>query len=488
MFERYTEKARRVIFFARYEASQFGSSYIETEHLLLGLLREDKALTNRFIGSHNVVESIRKQVQVHSPQREKVSTSVDLPLSNESKRVLAYAAEEAERFGHKHIGPEHLLLALLREERCFAAEMLKGREIKQQKIRDELARHPHQPVETRAAGAPAQSGAYDLTQAALEGQLEPVIGRDVEINAVIQVLSRLHNPNPLLVGEPGSGKTAIVEAVAQRIADGSAPQLTGKRVAVLDLRHASSQLPGRAAPTIDVDSDLIVFAGDLRSVLAWVGLDHQRPIAILRRFPFQDPVHCIATSTPGDYEECLRAAPWLRNVFRPVFISPFDRHQALKVLEARKARYEAFHEVSYSDEALQCAVDSASGYLPDQVLPGKALELLDAAAVRLKLNEPALPQEALEVAKRIRFIVYRMDSAIANHEFEKAKFYSDEEKKEREALRLLREKYQLGDTSRALVQPEDVEAVIESWSEYPFKPRQTRLPATPGLDGPEESK
>ncbi len=140
MFERYTEKARRVIFFARYEASQFGSPYIETEHLLLGLLREDKALTNRFLRSHASVESIRKQIEGHTTIREKVSTSVDLPLSNECKRVLAYAAEEAERLSHKHIGTEHLLLGLLREEKCFAAEILHERGLRLSTIREELAR------------------------------------------------------------------------------------------------------------------------------------------------------------------------------------------------------------------------------------------------------------------------------------------------------------------------------------------------------------
>ncbi len=140
MFERYTEKARRVIFFARYEASQFGSPYIETEHLLLGLLREDKALTFRFLRSHASVESIRKQIEGHITIREKVSTSVDLPLSNECKRVLAYAAEEAERLSHKHVGTEHLLLGLLREEKCFAAEILHERGLHLSTVREELAR------------------------------------------------------------------------------------------------------------------------------------------------------------------------------------------------------------------------------------------------------------------------------------------------------------------------------------------------------------
>ena len=180
MFERYTEKARRVIFFARYEASQFGSPYIETEHLLLGLLREDKALANRFLRSHAAVESIRKQIEGHTTIREKVSTSVDLPLSHECKRVLAYGAEEAERLNHKHIGTEHLLLGLLREEKCFAAEILHERGLRLSTIREELARSQSEKV---ASARPKESSllaefSRDLTQAAMDNTLDPLIGRD----------------------------------------------------------------------------------------------------------------------------------------------------------------------------------------------------------------------------------------------------------------------------------------------------------------------
>jgi len=340
MFERYTEKARRVIFFARYEASQFGSPYIETEHLLLGLLREDEALTNRFLRSHKAVESIRMQIAAHSVMREKISTSVDLPLSNEFKRVLAYAAEEAERLTHKHIGAEHLFLGLLREEKCFAAETLNERGIKLKTVREELARDPHHAEETRAADAPDASEIRDLTRAALEGQLEPVLGRDLEIDAVIDILSRFRKANPVLVGEPGAGRTSIVEAVAQRIADGSAPQqLIGKRVVVFDRHLAGSQAAGRVQRRIADESDDIVFVGDLRSLLgAGVGFGLERAHGFLRPSPLQGQVRCIATSTEADYKECLSAAPWLRGVFRTVFIHPLDKHLTLSILDARKAR------------------------------------------------------------------------------------------------------------------------------------------------------
>src|ERR1700683_3392351 len=181
MFERYTEKARRVIFFARYEASQFGQPYIETEHLLLGILREDKALTNRFLRTHSSVQAIRNQIQAHTAIVEKTSTSVDLPLSNECKRILAYAAEEAERLSHKHIGTEHLLLGLLREEKCFAAEILHERGLRLSTIREELARSSQekaQPSQRSRESSLLSEFSRDLTQSAMDSQLDPLVGRD----------------------------------------------------------------------------------------------------------------------------------------------------------------------------------------------------------------------------------------------------------------------------------------------------------------------
>jgi len=240
MFERYTEKARRVIFFARYEASQFGSPFIETEHLLLGLL-EDKTLANRFLRSHAAVDSIRKQIEGHTTFREKVSTSVDLPLSDECKRVLAYGAEETERLSQKRIDTEHLLLGLLREEKCFAAEILHERGLRLSAIREELARSQSEKV---ASNRPKESSllaafSRDLTQAALDNSFDPLIGRAYELERVMQILCRRTKNNPVLIGEAGVGKTAIVEGLAQRIADGDVPSfLADKRILALDVTES----------------------------------------------------------------------------------------------------------------------------------------------------------------------------------------------------------------------------------------------------------
>jgi ATP-dependent Clp protease ATP-binding subunit ClpC len=482
MFERYTEKSRRVIFFARYEASQFGSPYIETEHLLLGLLREDKALTNRFLRSHGSVESIRKQIDAHTIVREKVSTSVDLPLSDESKRVLAYGAEEADRLGHKHIGTEHLLLGLLREEKCFAAEILKERGVKLNAVREELVRVLHEPLSpTASVQTPLTDYFHDLTQAAAEGELEPVIARDVEVDAVIEVLAASETRNPLLVGERGVGKRAIVEALAQRIALGSAPDfLAEKRIMAFEPQPASASPQEYAQFAIELRkvlnelvqaSNVILSVLDLRvSRQSGALLGSQGALDILRPGITQRKIQCIAACTPAEYRELAQPVRWLGDSFRAVHVRPLNEADTLAVLKARKVRLEKFHEASFDDRSLDLAARSASRYLPHLALPGKAIELLDAAAARVKLRQAALPEEVLEVQKRIRFIVHRMDGAIANHEFEKARFYSDEEKKERENLRDLRKKYHLDDDASNVVRPEDVEEVISRWSGYPFQP------------------
>ncbi|HZT73573.1 MAG TPA: ATP-dependent Clp protease ATP-binding subunit [Terriglobales bacterium] len=479
MFERYTEKARRVIFFARYEASQCGSTYIETEHLLLGLLREDKALTNRFLRSHATVESIRKEIEGRTTPREKVSTSVDLPLSHECKRVLNYAAEEAERLSNKHIGTEHLLLGLLREERCFAAEMLQGRGLRLAQVREELARASQE----RVASRPKESSllaefSRDLTQAAMENQLDPLIGRRHELERMVQILCRRTKNNPVLIGEPGVGKTAIVEGLAQRIAESDVPSfLADKRILALDLSLivAGTKYRGQFEERLKTimkelmeNQNIIIFIDELHTLVGAGSAEGSLDAAnILKPALSRGEIQCIGATTPAEYRKSIEKDRSLERRFQAVKVPPPDETEAVQVLQGIKDRYEKFHAVSYTDEALRFAVLHSNRYIPDRFLPDKAIDLLDEAGARVKLRQTTLPDELVEVQKRLKFIVHRMEGAIANHEFEKARFYSDEERKERENLRSLREKYHLDDSSAGVVTREDIEDVVARWTGVP---------------------
>ncbi|MFC6644124.1 ATP-dependent Clp protease ATP-binding subunit [Granulicella cerasi] len=492
MFERYTEKARRVIFFARYEASQFGSPYIETEHLLLGLLREDKALTNRFLRSHTSVESIRKQIEQHTTVREKVSTSVDLPLSNECKRVLAYAAEEAERLSHKHIGTEHLLLGLLREEKCFAAEILTERGLRLQTIREELQRTTQDKPAAAASGSGSskQRGqqqeqsmlaefSRDLTLAASEQSLDPLVGRDFEVERVIQILCRRTKNNPVLIGEPGVGKTAIVEGLAQKIADGEVPSfLADKKVLSLDLSLvvAGTKYRGQFEERLKTimkelqeAGNAIVFIDEIHTLVGAGSAEGSLDAAnILKPALSRGEIQCIGATTPAEFRKSIEKDRSLERRFQAVKVPPPNEEDAIKIIMGIREKYEKFHAVSYTDEAITYSVTHSHRYIPDRFLPDKAIDLIDEAGARVKLRQTTLPEELTEVQKRIKFIVHRMESAIANHEFEKARFYSDEERKERENLRELREKYHLDESTAGIVTREDIEDVVSRWTGVPI--------------------
>jgi ATP-dependent Clp protease ATP-binding subunit ClpC len=480
MFERYTEKARRVIFFARYEASQFGSPYIETEHLLLGLLREDKQLTNRFLRSHASIESIRKQIEGRTMIRDKVSTSVDLPLSQECKRVLAYAAEEAERLSHKHIGTEHLLLGLLREDKSFAAEILHERGLRLSTLREELSRQQSEKV---PAGRSKETSlltefSRDLTQAAMESQLDPLIGRERELERLVQILCRRTKNNPVLIGDPGVGKTAIVEGLAQRIADGDVPSfLSDKRILALDLSLivAGTKYRGQFEERLKTimkelmdAQNAIIFIDELHTLVGAGSAEGSLDAAnILKPALSRGEIQCIGATTPAEYRKSIEKDRSLERRFQAVKVPPPTEQEAIKILFGIKDRYEKFHAVTYTDDALTAAVYHSNRYIPDRYLPDKAVDLIDEAGARVKLRQSSLPEEMIDVQKRIKFVVHRMENAIANHEFEKARFYSDEERKERENLRLLREKYNIDETAMGVVTKEDIEEVVSRWTGVP---------------------
>src|SRR5216117_2215760 len=481
MFERYTERARRVIFFARYEASQFGSTTIETEHLLLGLIREDKNLTNRFLRNHSSIENIRKEIEGRTTIREKVSTSIDLPLSNECKRILAFAAEEAERLNHRHIGTEHLLLGILREEKCVAAEILHERGLRLNAIREELARSV---VDRQTLIKPKETPllsefSRDLTQAAMDGVLDPLVGRDAEIDRVIQILCRRTKNNTVLIGDPGVGKTAIVEGLAQRIVDGEVPSfLADKRILVLDLSLivAGTKYRGQFEERLKtimkelVDNpNTVVFIDELHTLVGAGSAEGSLDAAnILKPALSRGEIQCIGATTPAEYRKSIEKDRSLERRFQAVKVGAPSESEAVRILQGVKSRYEKFHMVNYTDESIESAVYLSNRYIPDRFLPDKAIDLLDEAGARVKLRQATLPSEMTDIQRRIKFIVARMESAISSKDFEKAEHYKNQEQLERENLRNVREKFNISETtSMGVVTKADIEDVVSRWTGVP---------------------
>ena len=465
MFERYTEKARRVIFFARYEASQFGSPYIESEHLLLGIIREDKALANRFLRSG--AASIRKQVESQTTALEKTSTSVDLPLSNESKRVLAYAGEEAERLAHKHIGTEHLLLGLLREGKCFAAQILTERGVQLSEVRENLARQPHEAAQGQKR--PSVQDELRFYASDLVSQTQPLIGREKELDRLIELLCRFNRKNPVLVGEPGVGKRTIAGGLARRIADGNIPPaLSEKAILSLDLPPLRV-LEKDGSWHERLDRALVTAAQNGK--IFFMNRMHDRPggvspaasfhvTELLLRPIMAGNIQCIGTSTPATFANLQADRHWLAEYFEPIEVAPANEETAIKVLQGIKGAYEKFHNVSYTDEAIAHAVHCAGKYIKNKSLPGTAVDIIDEAGAAAELEQGSLPEAVVEVQKRIRFIAQRMEASIANHEFEKARFYSQEERKQRDNLKQVREKYKLDDAPALNVRPQEIEKAV----------------------------
>jgi ATP-dependent Clp protease ATP-binding subunit ClpC len=400
MFERYTEKARRVIFFARYEASQFGAPAIEPEHLLLGLMREDKSLTARFLArAQTSLEAIRKEIEGRAPLREKISTSVELPLAPETKHVLAHAHEESDRLQHRHIGTEHLLLGLLREERSMAAEILYERGLRLNAVREEVSRQAGgdpraaQKIETPHLAEFSR----DLTDDAANDKLDPLVGREGEIERVVQILCRRTKNNPVLIGEPGVGKTAIVEGLAQRIVRGEVPSfLENKRILSLDLSLivAGTKYRGQFEERLKQimrelieNPQYIIFIDELHTLVGAGSAEGSLDAAnILKPSLSRGEIQCIGATTPAEFRKSIEKDRSLERRFQAVKVPPPTELEAISILGGVRERYEAFHQVRYTDEAIEAAVYQSNRYIPDRFLPDKAIDVIDEAGARVKLR------------------------------------------------------------------------------------------------------
>ncbi|MFV0388742.1 MAG: ATP-dependent Clp protease ATP-binding subunit [Pyrinomonadaceae bacterium] len=403
MFERYTEKARRVIFFARYEALQYGSQEISPEHILLGLMREDKTLSPRFFPfRHNLtVDMIRREVEERIVLRERIPQSAELHLAAATKKVLAFAAEESDRIRNKHISVEHILLGILREENSIAAEILYQFGVRLAGVREKVANGTNSRMinpERRDRNSPnLHEFTRDLTRDALEGKLDPLIGREEEIERVIEILCRRTKNNPVLIGESGVGKTAIIEGLAQRIADRNVPKfLEKKQILSLDLslivagtkyRGQFEERLKKIMAELKHTQDSIIFIDEIHTLVGAGSAEGSLDAAnIMKPALSRGEIQCIGATTPAEFRSTIERDRSLERRFQAVKVSPADEEMALEIIKGIASRYEVFHQIRYSQEALRAAVYQSNRYITERFLPDKAIDVLDEAGARAKLK------------------------------------------------------------------------------------------------------
>ena len=400
MPERFTETARRAIFFARYEASLLGMDAIEPEQLLLGLLREDRRLKQTLFQTRRLTfESVRKGILDQLGSFKRSSPPIDLPLSSTLKKVLTHAEEEARNLRQDQIDTGHMLLGILREEESFAASILHMQGISPNQLREELT-SPQQTERARTINKNisllSQFG-RDLTEAARMGQLDPLIGRDRETARLVQILCRRRKNNPVLIGEPGVGKTAIVEGLAQRIISGNVPSfLRGKRIATLDLSLvvAGTKYRGQFEERLESiirelsnNPHYVIFIDELHTLVGAGAAEGSLDAAnILKPALSRGEIQCIGSTTPSEFRRIIEKNRALERRFQAVKVAPPTERETIEILYGIKDRYESFHRVRYSKEALEAAVVQSQRYISDRSLPDKAIDTIDEAGAWAKLN------------------------------------------------------------------------------------------------------
>ena len=481
MFEKYNEKARRALFFARYEASKLGSRVIESEHILLGVLREGEEIIKEIFSRFNVKpEQIRREVEGDRLFVDRISSSAELPLSEESKKILAYAAHEAESMLHQYVGTEHLLIGILRVESSTAARILTAKGLNVYGVREEtISILKEREADKQKKELPFLAEyARDLTAMAHSQQFDPLIGREKEVERIIQILSRRTKNNPILLGEPGVGKTAIVEGLAQRIVDGNVPLfIANKRILSLDLSLivAGTKYRGQfeerlkgIIKELKENQDIIIFIDEIHSLIGAGSAEGSLDAAnILKPALSRGEISCIGATTIREYRRYIEKDRSLLRRFQAITVNPPTEDETLQILEGVKERYETFHKVKYSDTAIKSAVFQSNRYITDRFFPDKAIDILDEAGAKVKLRRVADTQNLRRLEAETRSIVKEMKKAISDKDFEKAVFLREREIELKEEIeRFKQEREMVGDEMMEVTQ-RDVEEIISSWTDIP---------------------
>lgn len=494
MFDKFTERANRVMILAQQEAMRFGHNYIGTEHLLLGLIHEGDGVAGRALASLNIsLEAVREQVENVIGQGDGLSS--EMGYTPRAKKVIELAFQEAGQLGHNYIGTEHLLLGLIREGEGVAAQVLAnlGADINavRQRVIELLGGYamsgntPQPKAPGKANKSQANTPALnefgrDLNQLAQEGKIDPVIGRDQEIERVIQILSRRTKNNPVLIGEPGVGKTAIAEGLAQKIVEGKVPEiLRDKRVISLNMASivAGSKYRGefeerlkKVMDEIRQDGNIVMFIDELHTLIGAGAAEGAIDAAnILKPALARGELQVIGATTLNEYKKHIEKDSALERRFQPITVGEPSVEDAISILRGIRDKYEAFHKAQITDEAIEAAVKLSHRYISDRFLPDKAIDLMDEAASRVRIQAFSLPPDVKDIEKRLEKLMTEKEAAIAAQEYEQAAKLRDEEQKIRQELEEKQKAWKQQGNERIVVTDEDIAHVVASWTGIPVK-------------------
>ncbi len=497
MFERFTDRARRVMGLANQEAQRFNHESIGTEHILLGLIKEGSGVAANVLRNLGVdLKRVRMEIEKKVPSGHEMVTMGRLPFTPRAKKVIELAFEEARALGHNYVGTEHLLLGLLRESGGVAAQVLVEQGLKLDDVREEVLRllghdFGQEPSE---AGPSAEAGekesrsktpaldsfGRDLTELAGESKLDPVIGRENEIRRVMEVLARRTKNNPVLLGEAGVGKTAIVEGLAQRIVDSNVPEvLRDRRIVVLDLALmvAGTKYRGQFEERIKAvmnevrrAEDIILFIDELHTLVGAGGAEGAIDASnVLKPALSRGEIQCIGATTLDEYRKYIEKDGALERRFQTIMVDPPSKKEAVAILKGLRDRYEAHHRVKITDEAIDSAVELSSRYISGRFLPDKAIDVIDEAGASVRLNAMTKPPELKDLEARIAELNIEKDAAVAAQDFERAaKLRDDAAKSKQDMEERLKRWRESADEANGEVNEEIVAEIVSRMTGIPL--------------------
>ena len=460
MHDKFTERVRKVMYLAREEAARLQHDYIGTEHLLLGVIREGEGIAATVLNNLGLdLDAIRQAVESMVAATGGTLTIGEIPFTPRAKRVLELSVDEARQLGHNYVGTEHLLLGLIREGEGVAARVLLELGVDRKKVREETLKllggtpSVSQPEREGKVETPAlnQFG-RDLTALARESKLDPIIGRESEIERVIQVLSRRKKNNPILIGEPGVGKTAIAEGLAERIVENKVPEtLKDKRIVTLDLAAvvAGTKYRGQFEERLKAvmneireSKDTIIFIDELHTIVGAGGAEGAIDASnMLKPALARGELQCIGATTLDEFRKYIEKDGALERRFQPIMVDPPSVDETIQIILGLRDKYEAHHGAKYTDDAIVTAVRLADRYINDRFLPDKAIDVIDEAGACARLSISAIPTEVRELEKQVEEVAKEKEASIQQQEFEKAARIRDREKELRAKLRELKKNW-----------------------------------------------